>query len=116
MSVGKIAAQAGHAYLDAFLAADPATAARYRADGHGTKVCLAAPSLSALLLALDLAQARGLPHALVVDSGHVHPPDFDGSPVPTALGVGPATWAECRRVVDRFRLLTDRKEHLPCPS
>jgi PTH2 family peptidyl-tRNA hydrolase len=110
MTVGKLAAQAGHAYLDAFLEAPPDVAALYRTDGHGTKVCLAARSLDELLLARELAKAHGLPNALVVDSGHVHPPHFDGSPIATALGLGPVTRDQARPVVGRFRLLTTTEE------
>lgn len=109
MSIGKLAAQAGHAYLDAFLAAPPDLTALYRTDGHGTKVCLAARSLDELLLAKELASLHDVPHAFVVDSGHVHPPHFDGSPITTALGLGPVTRAQGRGVVDRFRLLTTKE-------
>lgn len=91
MSSGKAAAQAGHAFVDTLLTgleqADPAAQA-YAALRPGTKITLWAP-----LWAFDaieaLAAAYAIPCARIVDSGHVEPPHFDGSPVPTALGLGP---------------------------
>lgn len=113
MTPGKLAAQAGHAYLDSFLEAqrlNPHAAQAYRAPGHGTKVCLAARNLGDLLLAQERAAAAGLPHALITDSGHVHPPHFDGGEVVTALGIGPATRAEMRRITSRLRLYAEPEE------
>jgi peptidyl-tRNA hydrolase len=68
MSPGKLVAQAGHAYLGAFLQTSPDVTAAYHADGIGTKVCLQA-RLPALLKAKDEAKRAGIPHFLVVDSG-----------------------------------------------
>jgi PTH2 family peptidyl-tRNA hydrolase len=108
MPPGKLAAQAGHAYLDSFLIAQtrqPDVAAAYAAPGQGTKVTLAARSLNALLRAAADAAESGLAHALITDSGHVLPPHFDGSPVVTALGLGPATREEVEHITRRFRLI-----------
>lgn len=108
MPAGKLTAQAGHAFLDSFFAAaaaDPARAAAYRLAAPGTKVVLAAPDLSALEEAAALAAALSLPHALITDSGHILPPHFNGGPVVTALGLGPATREEVRPLLRRFRLL-----------
>jgi peptidyl-tRNA hydrolase len=44
MSPGKIASQAGHAFMEAFLAAPPEAQAAYRKDAPGTKICLRAPT------------------------------------------------------------------------
>lgn len=107
MPPGKLSAQAGHAYTDALLsclADDPASFAAFRASGLGSKVTLAARGLDEILRLRDACLDLGLPHALVVDSGHVLPPHFDGSPIVTALGIGP-----CRR--ERLRAMTKR---LPC--
>lgn len=89
MPAGKLAAQAGHAFLESFLVADEETAKEYRADGVGTKITLQARSLDDLLWAQYHCERRGIPCALIVDEGHVMPPHFDGSPVVTALGIGP---------------------------
>ena len=101
MPPGKLAAQAGHAFLEAYLASPPDEAAEYRADSPGTKVVLAG-GLSRIMRALDQCERRGIPHALIVDSGHICPPDFDGSPVITALGVGLSP--DAPRIASRFKL------------
>jgi PTH2 family peptidyl-tRNA hydrolase len=89
MPPGKLAAQAGHAFLQAFVRAPPLLQAQYHADGIGTKVVLLAPDDATLLRLHSIADAAGLPTALIVDSGHVLLPHFTGAPVVTALGVGP---------------------------
>jgi peptidyl-tRNA hydrolase len=108
MPPGKLAAQAGHAFLDAYLASldlRPACSRAYRADGHGTKVALLARRLEDLVLAGAMARRAGIPTALVTDSGHILPPDFDGSPIVTALGIGPAKRSEVRRITRHFALV-----------
>jgi len=108
MPPGKLAAQAGHAFLDSYLDAvvlRPQDAETYRADGHGTKVALRAEHLDDVLQAHAMAQRAGIPSALITDSGHVLPPSFDGSPIVTALGLGPARRAEVRRITRHFALV-----------
>jgi peptidyl-tRNA hydrolase len=108
MSPGKLAAQAGHAFLDAFLIAlerRPDNARRYRDGCHGTKVALLADGLDDLLRARAMADRAGLPTALITDSGHVLPPLFDGSPIVTALGIGPARRSEVRHITRHFALV-----------
>lgn len=87
MPEGKMAAQAGHAFLEAYLVSDRELQDAYRADGIGTKVVLSA-TLSQIETIRDRCEWLGVPHRLIVDTGHVCPPDFDGSPVTTALGIG----------------------------
>jgi PTH2 family peptidyl-tRNA hydrolase len=108
MGAGKTAAQAGHAYLNCYLRAlkdHPEDAVAYQADGLGTKVCLVAPNEFRLLQAHERALAAGLSCALITDSGHVLPPHFDGSPIITALGLGPARRDAVRAITKRFSLL-----------
>lgn len=91
MSNGKAAAQAGHAFVNALLAgldADDAPARAYARLRPGTKITLCAP-LSAFDAIESAARACGVPVFRVIDHGHVEAPDFDGSPIPTALGLGP---------------------------
>lgn len=91
MSPGKAGAQAGHAFTDTLLEgleAGDACARRYALLRPGTKVLLGA-SWPRLQEIAAVARALGIPCATIVDSGHVEPPDFDGSPTPTAVGVGP---------------------------
>jgi peptidyl-tRNA hydrolase len=106
MSPGKIASQAGHAYLGAAVRANPAILAEYHADfpgSPGTKVCLQTDSVDKLMIALGKAQEAGIPHFLVVDSGC---PNFHGGkPTITALGLGPARRAEISNITRKFKLV-----------
>lgn len=93
MAPGKAIAQAGHAFTDVVLhgletgCAHTAAYARLR---PGTKVTLGADER---LFERLMAQANelGVPVVKVIDSGHVHPPHFDGSPKWTAIGLGPVS-------------------------
>lgn len=101
MSSGKAIAQAGHAYLQTMietLAAGDPRAMAYAGLAPGTKIALDGGSLENLLTLRDWLAGRGVPHAVITDQGHVEPPDFDGSDVVTALGVGPVTRLEARRL------------------
>ena len=88
MSAGKIASQAGHAYLDAYLETqkqNPDKCAAYK-TGHGIKVCLVARN-ELQLRKLEMACVnRGIPHKLIEDLGYTC---FEGRTTITALGVGP---------------------------
>lgn len=91
MPVGKLASQAGHAFLDSYnncLKHDPQRAHEYFKDGQGTKVVLEC-NYAELLEIYDMAQSLHLPSALVVDVGHIMLPHFDGNPIATAVGIGP---------------------------
>ncbi len=104
MDPGKIASQAGHAYLGAFLAsqAEPEGKA-YSQLSPGTKVCLQA-NLEELSRALEELQQTGIPHYLVIDSGC--PDFFGGEPTITALGFGPSLRTpKLRKVTKRLKLL-----------
>lgn len=105
MSPGKTASQAGHAYLGAALQADSKTLAEYHCDfpqSPGTKVCLDAKSEEDILKARDMAAQAGIPHFLVVDSGCSN--FFNGQPIITALGLGPAKKHEVKHITKRFQL------------
>ncbi len=106
MPPGKMVAQAGHAFLEAYLASDPERAHDYRSTSVGTKVVLTG-SLLQLQNAAFECERLGIPHSLIEDSGHVCPPDFDGSPVVTALGIG--IDPEAGRVTKRFQLMGDAR-------
>lgn len=103
MGPGKVASQAGHAYLGAFIAtqASPQGEA-YAKLSPGTKVCLQG-SLAQLGRAVAELEQRGIPHYVVVDSGCSD--FFGGAPVITALGFGPATKAQVNQITRRFNLL-----------
>lgn len=108
MSPGKMAAQAGHAFLDAYSVCrvqNPEKADLYHMEGHGTKVILEAKGLIDLIYLHGQASAAGIPCALITDSGHVMPPYFDGKPVVTAVGIGPATRDEVHHLTKKFNLV-----------
>lgn len=108
MSTGKLAAQAGHAYLNAYLKAlneRPEIAEFYQRDGIGTKICLKAKNQDALLKAYEAAKEAGLPCELIIDQHHIIPgTDFTGEPIITALGIGPARKHEIHHITKRFSL------------
>lgn len=99
----KAAAQAGHAYLDAYLNAldkRPQTIPLYKTD-HGIKIAMTAKNLGALLKAYDQAREAGIPCALITDLGYTQ---FEGQPTITALGLGPAKKEEIYHITKRFQM------------
>lgn len=102
MGVGKVASQAGHAFIESFLASPISIQQDYRADGMGTKVVLSG-SLDQILRAHHEAKAKGIPCALITDSGC--PNFFNGEPTITALGIGPALRSDVYAITKRLRLL-----------
>ena len=108
MLKGKCSAQAGHAFLNAFLEAqnqNPNIIQEYQPDGLGTKVVLAAHDLDDLMFTYYQAKDLGLPHSLIIDSEHIMPPHFDGNPIVTALGIGPCTRQQLNNILKRFKSL-----------
>ena len=101
MSAGKVASQAGHAFIGAFLQASPERQAEYHSDGVGTKVCLECPSLEALQRVYDRARDAGLPCVFIEDSGRNT--CFNGVTTATAVGIGPVTKDEAP-FLKRFQL------------
>lgn len=107
MPPGKLAAQCGHAYLNAHDNARllrPEITADYKGTGNGTKIAMYARSLGKLLRAYREAVAAGIPCALIIDRGHILAPHFDGNPIITALGIGPAYRDEIEQITKRFTL------------
>jgi len=106
MPPGKLSAQAGHAYTDALMVAleqSPDVVNNYRdLDKGGSKVTLKSKNTNQLLTAYKKLIALNIPCALIVDQHHILPPHFDGSPVITALGIGPCTKEQCREVTKKF--------------
>jgi PTH2 family peptidyl-tRNA hydrolase len=105
MTAGKAASQAGHAFVESFAKADPQIAESYVAADGGTKIVLSAPDLQSLLKVHGAAFDAGIPCAVIIESGHVMPPVFDGSPVITAVGIGPVERAKARAFTKQLRLL-----------
>lgn len=111
MSEGKANAQAGHAYVDALLHAlhhqdheIRGRALAYAQERPGTKICLDGGSLHGFEQLLAELDAAGIPHVLIHDEHHVEPPDFDGSRIVTAIGVGPLHRDERPRSLKRLSM------------
>jgi peptidyl-tRNA hydrolase len=106
MTPGKIASQAGHAYLGAFIKcqeSNPQLLAEYLKDFPGTKVCLDGKNLDALLRVQSEASTAGIPCSLITDSGCSN--FFNGQPIITAIGLGPANTNQIKHITRRFQLL-----------
>lgn len=114
MNSGKLSAQTGHAYTDTLDIAkkmNPELVAQYRNEEKGgSKVTLAAKKENDLIKAYIQLKEMGIPCAVVVDRNHIHPPHFDGSPIITALGVGPCTQNEAKRVLKKFQVFKLKEE------
>lgn len=104
MTPGKAAAQAGHAFLDAYLTAPPEIQSQYREDRHGTKIVLGCRDAEALHRIYNEAFRLGFPCALVIERDHIMPPDFDGSPIVTAVGIGPIYREKARFLTKKLHL------------
>lgn len=102
-----MSAQAGHAYGDVLNLAEkqsPGLTSSYRdRNKGGSKVTLKSKNLNHLLRAYQEALAAGIPAVVIVDQEHVLPPSFDGSPIITAIGIGPCTQAQARDITKRFQ-------------
>jgi peptidyl-tRNA hydrolase len=107
MTPGKMASQAGHAFLGAFLLCrnSPLLAEYHRnfPQSPGTKICLKARNLEEILRAEADALAAGLTPYKVVDSGCQN--FFDGEPIVTALGIGPASKHQIQHITRKLQLL-----------
>lgn len=104
MNSGKVASQAGHAFLDAYLQAlalDPNLCLEYKDKHHGIKVCLAVDSLDKLLSAEEKAKQLNLPCALIHDLGYTC---FEGQETITALGIGPVRKDQIKSIIGSLPL------------
>jgi peptidyl-tRNA hydrolase len=110
MPAGKLAAQASHASANSliqYLVRYPERLPEFaNLKNSGSRVAMKGKNLAALERAYHEAQEAGLPCYLMSDSGHVMEDTvFDGSPVVTALGIGPCTQEEARPITKRFQCL-----------
>lgn len=85
MSEGKLAAQVAHASLQAYEAADSQGQREWKGSGQ-KKIVLQADGEDDLFALADVAERKGLPHAIVRDAGHTQ---LEPGTV-TTLAVGPA--------------------------
>lgn len=98
MTAGKMASQASHAAVETSLRCLEKNPDRFRTyqDGtFGTKVVLHADETKMRQL-YELAVERGIPCALIEDSGHAA--FHGGVPTVTALGIGPIQRHEMREL------------------
>ncbi|OIO26666.1 aminoacyl-tRNA hydrolase [Candidatus Micrarchaeota archaeon CG_4_10_14_0_2_um_filter_55_9] len=100
MGKGKLVAQAGHAFLEAYKKADGKTVKEWEATGC-EKVAVRVSGEKELLALRDEARRLKLPNALVRDAGHTQIPA--GSI--TALAIGPAKEEEVDRITGDLKLL-----------
>ena len=109
MTPGKLASQAAHGAKNVLLLAyqkDPQLVRLYQGPNFlGTQIILSAPHEEALLLAYEKAKEAGLITSLIIDSGHVMPPHFDGSPIITCLGIGPCSYEQAKKITKKFKLV-----------
>jgi len=109
MTAPKLAAQTGHAFLNAWVKASKqrseiANELTYMGTGEGTKILMYAKNLNQLIRAYRDCQAANIPHALIIDRGHVMLPHFTGKPIITALGIGPAYRDEIAHITKRYTM------------
>lgn len=107
MPGGKLIAQCCHAVDETHTTAKamrPDITAQYKGTGHGTKAVMYVKNQGQLLRAYRELQEKGLPCHLIIDRGHVLPPDFDGDPIITALGFGPVYRDEVSDITKRMTM------------
>jgi peptidyl-tRNA hydrolase len=108
MTAGKLAAQAGHAFEMTYAKAlieRPEITNQYKGHGNGTKICMYAKNLGQLERAYRDCLAAGIPAFLIIDSRHIMPPHFDGKPIFTCLGIGPAYKDEIMHITKRYTMI-----------
>ena len=96
LSVGKLAAQCGHAVMECALRAKkeiPRSLEKYRREG-ARKIVLTVKNLKDLEILYNQVQGYGMICHLVRDAGHTEIP----SGTVTVLGIGPAS----RKEIDKF--------------
>lgn len=114
MRKGKMAAQAAHASLAAFMTFQlpnqlkgylpivlDAAATEWYYESF-TKICVGVDSLEELLEIHRLAEEAKLPCRLIVDNGTT---EFHGIKTPTCVGIGPAYSEDIDKITGKLRLL-----------
>lgn len=115
MDVGKLSAQAGHAFEYALKTAQknkPSLENRY-CDKHnaGSKVVLETKKELDIFKVYFALQELDIPCSIVVDQGHQYPPHFTGEPIITGIGIGPCTKSEVHHVLKKFQVYKSKQEN-----
>lgn len=115
MRKGKIAAQCAHAAMAVFFRHDSGPADQLHipldgpmavwAKGRFAKVVLSVETEADLLRIAELAQARGIPHAVITDAGKT---EFKGVPTRTTVALGPAADREIDLITGPQGLVTTK--------
>ena len=99
LPAGKMAAQAGHAFLSAWQRATPNARLVYDLSAQ-PKLVLLAPDEAALRRIQGKAKERGVAHALITDAAKTVLP----APAVTVLGLGPMSRADYNSLTRGLRL------------
>lgn len=114
MDVGKLAAQSGHAFSDTLNVARQKNLTleqKYQQKiNAGSKVVLAAKKESDILHVYLQLKELNIPCSVVIDRNHIFPPDFDGTPIITGIGIGPCTKGQVRHILKKFQVYKEKKE------
>lgn len=108
MTAGKLASQSGHAFdmtHDRAKIERPDITSQYKGSGNGTKICMWAKNLGQLIRAYRDCQAANIPCEIIIDRNAIMLPHFDGNPIITALGIGPAYKDEMAHITKRYTLI-----------
>ena len=97
---GKLAAQAAHAAVAAFLEASEAAQEAWLADGM-PKVVVKALTAEDLLRLEEAARERGIPASIIEDAGRTVVPEG----TITCLGLGPAEEEQINELTGELKLL-----------
>ncbi|MFH0830011.1 MAG: peptidyl-tRNA hydrolase Pth2 [Candidatus Aenigmatarchaeota archaeon] len=100
MGKGKIASQASHASLSAFMKADPEKKAEWKEEGS-KKVVLKVKDEDELMKIYGDAVRAKLPAVLIIDKGLTQVPESTA----TAVGIGPDEDAKIDKITGKLKLL-----------
>ena len=100
LSPGKLAAQCGHGFVEAFVKADDKVKKKWLSEG-AKKVVLKVPDERSLKMFFSEAQVQGLPCSLICDAGHTElPPNTF-----TVVGLGPAEEERLDKLTGQLKML-----------
>lgn len=96
--------QASHACMEVFWEAErfaPERASRYRDEEAHAKIVVKAKNYDALMRAFEECRAVGIPCVTITDAARTVFPE----PTMTCMGIGPCSYAELPKYVQKLQLL-----------